>query len=62
VWSHELPDLAGTGNNLLNKVDDDRRGRFLENAIRSRDRLVQADRARDAAAATVHLTGALRMS
>lgn len=61
VWSHELPDLAGTGTNLLSKVDDDRRGRFLEHALRSRDRLAQAGRARDTAAATVYLASALRM-
>lgn len=35
-WTQELPDLAGTGSNLLARVDRDRRVKFLEHAVRAR--------------------------
>jgi len=61
VWSHKLPDLAGTGSNLMAKVDDGRRIKFLEQAIRSRDHLIAARKARSPAAAAERIGAALRM-
>lgn len=61
VWSHKLLDLAGTGSNLMAKVDDGRREKFLDQAIRSRDRLIAARKARNAVSAVEHIGAALRM-
>lgn len=60
-WAHELPDLAGSGSNLLAKVDGTRRKKFLEHAVRSRDRLIQSERARQWDAALGHLKSAVRV-
>lgn len=62
LWSHELPDLAGTGTNLLAKVDDDRREKFLEQAVRSRDALIAAQKARDPDSAVRYVAAALKMA
>jgi hypothetical protein len=60
-WTHELPDLAGTGSNLLARVDRNRRVRLLEHAIRARDGLMRADKARTRDSAVRHVDAALRM-
>lgn len=60
-WAHELPDLAGSGSNLLAQVDGTRRKKFLEHAVRSRDRLIQSERARQWDAALGHLKSAVRV-
>lgn len=60
-WTQELPDLAGTGSNLLARVDRDRRVKFLEHAVRARDALVLAEKARTQQSADRHIGSALRM-
>lgn len=62
AWSHELHDLAGTGTNLLVKLDGNRRNKFLEQAVRSRDLLVAAEKARGAESAIRHIRAALKMA
>jgi hypothetical protein len=37
-----VPDAAGTGSNVIAGVDEERRKRFVENAIRSRDKIVES--------------------
>jgi hypothetical protein len=59
-WAHELPDLAGTGTNLLAKLDADRRDKFLTYAVRSRDLMIAAEKARDSEFAMRHVRSALR--
>ena len=54
-------DLAGTGSNLLARVDRDRRVKFLEHAVRSRDTLKLAEKARTQDSAVGHIGSALRM-
>jgi hypothetical protein len=58
-WACELPDLGGSGSNLLAKVDGTRRKKFLEHAVRSRDRLIQSERARQWDVALRHLQSAI---
>jgi hypothetical protein len=60
-WAHELFDLAGTGSNLVVKVDASRRSKFLDQAVRSRDLLIGAEKARDATYAANYLERALKM-
>lgn len=59
--AHEMLDLAGTGSNLLARVDRDRRVKFLEHAVRSRDTLKLAEKARTQDSAVGHIGSALRM-
>ena len=40
--SPTIPDAAGTGSNLIARLQDERRRRFIEHAIRSRDKLIDA--------------------
>jgi hypothetical protein len=61
AWAHEIFDLAGTGSNLLARVTRARRKKFIEHAVRSRDRLILAERARTRDSAIDHLGKALRM-
>jgi hypothetical protein len=37
--STSIPDAAGTGNNIVAGIDEERRKRFVENAIRSRNKM-----------------------
>lgn len=60
-WTHEVPDLAGTGSNLVARVDDERRKRFLEHVVRSRDCMAQAESARSHELASRRIAVALRM-
>jgi hypothetical protein len=60
-WTQEIPDLAGTGSNLLASADYGRCDKFLAAAIRSRDALLRADNARTKEFAVGHLRSALRM-
>jgi hypothetical protein len=60
-WAHEVPDLAGTGSNLVARVDSERRKKFLEHAIRARDALIQAERARTPESSVQRIGSALRM-
>lgn len=45
-WAREIYDIAGTGSNLLARVDADHCKRFIEHAVRSRDALILAEDAR----------------
>jgi len=60
-WAHELFDLAGSGSNHLAKTDAPRRAKFLEHAVRSRDLLIRADKARTSRSSSDYLEQALRM-
>jgi hypothetical protein len=60
-WTHEVQDLAGTGSNLVAKVDAARRKKFVECAAGSRDILVKAEKARTLESARRHIGAALRM-
>lgn len=44
-WECSVPDAAGTGSNTVAGVDDARRTKFIEGAIRSRDKLLDAQQA-----------------
>jgi hypothetical protein len=60
AWAFEIPDLAGTGSNLVSGLDSDRGKKFLEHAIRSRDVLIAAERARTLDASIGYIAKALR--
>jgi hypothetical protein len=59
-WVAEIPDLAGSGSNLAANVSAERRAKFIEHAVRSRDAMVQAESARTLASAEAHILRALR--
>ena len=59
-WATEIPDLAGTGSNLVSNLDAERRQRFVGHAIRSRDRMAQAKLAPRIESAWRRTTEALR--
>jgi hypothetical protein len=60
-WSAtEIPDLAGSGSNLAANVDADRRAKFIEHAVHSRDAMAVAENARTLASAEAHIRRALR--
>lgn len=59
-WATEIPDLAGTGGNLVLGLDSDRRIKFLERAIRSRDYFIASERARTLDASIRHIEKALK--
>jgi Second Messenger Oligonucleotide or Dinucleotide Synthetase domain len=40
--STQIPDAAGTGSNLAAGVDSDRRSKFIQNSVRSRDKMLMA--------------------
>lgn len=60
-WTHEVLDLAGTRSNVVAKLDSERRKKFLGQAIRSRDALIDAEKARNPEYAVRHIRSALRM-
>jgi hypothetical protein len=59
-WTRTVPDTAGTGSNLVAGVDGARRGRFIEHAVRARDRIEDAERARSEDKAREYLNKAFR--
>lgn len=59
--SANIPDAAGTGSNIIAGVEDDRRKRFVENAIRSRDKIVESISAVSVDTAYRRVTEALKM-
>lgn len=61
-WSCQLPDLAGTGVNIIANLDAGRRERFLAQAVRSRDAMIAAENARSIDSAVSHLATALKAS
>lgn len=54
-----VPDTAGTGSNLLANVDGERRKQFLIRAVRTRDRLLEANRAQSESTAEKAMRRAL---
>ena len=60
-WASEVPDLAGTGSNLVANIDSSQRKKFLEHAVRSRDRMVDAQKAMRVDTACEKVAEALRL-
>ncbi len=56
-----IPDTAGTGSNLLAKVDGARISRFVEHAKRSRDKVIEAVNSKYSDTAERRLVDALRL-
>jgi hypothetical protein len=56
-----IPDAAGTGGNIVAGVDGERRKRFVENAIRSRDKMVESFKAASVETARRRVSEALKM-
>lgn len=60
-WATEVYDLAGTGSNLVANLDADRRQKFLEHAVRSRNKMQEAQRAVRIDTACKRVSEALRL-
>lgn len=56
-----IPDSAGTGSNIVASLDEERRKRFVENAIRSRDKVVESINTAYVDTAYRRVTEALKM-
>lgn len=56
-----IPDAAGTGGNIVTGVDGERRKRFVENAIRSRDKMVESFKTASVETACRRVSEALKM-
>ena len=56
-----VPDAAGTGSNTAAGVDEERKKRFIENAVRSRNKMVEARDAYSAETACRRIAEALRI-
>lgn len=56
-----IPDAAGTGSNTVAGVDGERKKRFIENAIRSRNKMLEARDAYSTATACKRIAEALRI-
>jgi hypothetical protein len=56
-----IPDAAGTGSNVIANLDEERRKRFVENAIRSRDKIVESFNTAYVDTAYRRVTEALKM-
>jgi hypothetical protein len=60
-WTINVPDAAGTGTNVVAGLTEDNRRKFLAHGVRSRDRLIDAQRAMYSATAEGHMRQALYM-
>lgn len=60
-WATEVFDLAGTGSNLVANLDADRRQKFLDHAVRSRNKMMEAQRAMTIEVACKRVSEALRL-
>lgn len=60
-WSATIPDAAGTGSNVIVRLEDERRRRFIEHATRSRDKLIEAFNTSHTDTACRRITEALKM-
>lgn len=60
-WGTEIPDLAGTGGNLVANLDTDRRKKFLIHAVRSRNKMLEAHHAISFDTARKRVSEALRL-
>lgn len=56
-----IPDAAGTGGNIVGGVDGERRKRFVEHAIRSRDKMVESFKAASSETAWRRVSEALKV-
>jgi len=56
-----IPDAAGTGTNIVTDIDEERRKRFIENAIRSRNKMVESFNALSVETACRRVFEALKM-
>ncbi len=61
-WSTLVPDIAETGGNVAEGLDPDRRQKFVQQAIRSRDRALASLRARSDSYAVEHWRSAFHLS
>lgn len=61
LWEDVIPDLGDTGGNLVSGLDSNRREKFLEFAVRSRDALVAAEQARTLDSSIRYVSKALRV-
>lgn len=60
-WSCGVPDAAGTGGNIVAGIDDERRKRFVENAMRSRNKMEESFNAASVETACRRVSEALKM-
>lgn len=60
-WAVEVFDLAGTGSNLVANLDADRRQKFLDHAVRSRNKMQEAQQAMGVDTACKRVSEALRL-
>lgn len=60
-WGSHVHDVAGTGSNVVAKVDSTRRIRFIEHAVRGRERLLEGNEARSEETAARRAAEALKM-
>lgn len=61
-WGPSIPDLAGTGSNLVAAIGEEHRLRFLEEILVTRDRLLGAASAKNSGTAEARLRKALNMT
>jgi hypothetical protein len=61
IWDTRVPDIAGTGSNVVSGVDAARQKRFLESAIKSRNLLLDARSEKNPSRANLLAKRALRM-
>lgn len=59
--NYTVPDAAETGTNIAADIDEERRKRFVENAFRSRDRMVESFNTLSVEAACRRVSEALKM-
>lgn len=59
-WETKVPDLANTGSNVTSSVEDYQKERFIEYAISSRDRMIEAGNARSEESSWKKIVQALR--
>jgi hypothetical protein len=59
--ARNIPDAAGTGSNTAASIDYERMMRFIENAVRSRDRMLEARSAMSVETACRRIAEAMRM-
>jgi hypothetical protein len=61
-FSTSVPDAADTGTNVIANVDYDRINKFIEHAVRSRDRMLDAQKSLSVETALSHIAKAIRTS
>jgi SMODS domain-containing protein len=56
-----IPDAAGTGTNIVDGIEENRRSRFVEHAVRSRNKIVEANSALSVDTACRRVSEALKL-